>query len=76
MGKVRTLAIKRLARKLVEEHRDLFTENFEANKKVISSIVSYRSKKLRNQLAGYVTNLIRLYTKKQKILEENTGVST
>jgi small subunit ribosomal protein S17e len=73
LGKVRTLMIKRLARELVKNHADLFTEDFKLNKEIVGKITSYKSKRLRNQVAGYVTNLVKLNRKKQKIIEENTS---
>jgi small subunit ribosomal protein S17e len=61
MGKVRIGLVKRTARKLLEMYPDLFTEDFEHNKKVVSQLIETTSKKLRNQIAGYVTRLVRLY---------------
>ncbi len=61
MGKVRIGVVKRTARKLLESYPDLFTEDFEHNKRVVASLVETPSKKLRNQIAGYVTRLVRLY---------------
>jgi len=61
MGKVRIGLVKRTARRLVASYPDLFTEDFEHNKRVVSELVEIDSKKLRNQIAGYVTRLIRLY---------------
>nr|WP_292320144.1 30S ribosomal protein S17e [Caldisphaera sp.] len=75
LGKVRTLMIKRLARELLRDHPDLFTEDFNMNKQVVGKITSYKSKRLRNQVAGYITSLVKLSKKKQKIIEENTGTA-
>lgn len=61
MGKVRIGVVKRTARKLLEAYPDLFTEDFEHNKRVVANLVETPSKKLRNQIAGYVTRLVRLY---------------
>ncbi len=61
MGKVRIGLVKRTARRLIEMYPDLFTEDFEHNKKVVGQLVETPSKKLRNQIAGYVTRLVRLY---------------
>ncbi len=61
MGKVRIGLVKRTARKLIEMYPDIFTEDFEHNKRVVSMLVEVNSKKLRNQIAGYVTRLVRLY---------------
>jgi small subunit ribosomal protein S17e len=61
MGKVRIWLVKRTARKLLEMYPDLFTEDFQHNKMVVSQLIETPSKKLRNQIAGYVTRLVRLY---------------
>ncbi|HID04429.1 MAG TPA: 30S ribosomal protein S17e [Aigarchaeota archaeon] len=61
MGKVRIGIVKRTARKLITMYPDLFTEDFEHNKRVVSQLIETPSKKLRNQIAGYVTRLVRLY---------------
>ena len=61
MGKVRIGLVKRVARRLLAAYPDLFTEDFEHNKRVVAQLVELESKKLRNQIAGYVTRLVRLY---------------
>ncbi len=58
MGKVRTKMIKRTARELLEKYPDLFTRDFEHNKKVVSKLINTRSKRVRNQIAGYITHLV------------------
>ena len=70
MGKVRTSLVKRTARKLLEMYPDLFTGDFEHNKRVVSQLIEYRSKKLRNQIAGYITHLINRAKKRAAKMEE------
>ncbi len=70
MGKVRTTIVKRTARKLLEMYPDLFTRDFEHNKRVVSQLIEYRSKKLRNQIAGYITHLVKIREKRKKEEEE------
>ena len=65
MGKVYTSLVKRTARKLLEMYPDLFTTDFEHNKKVVAQLVEVESKKLRNQIAGYLTRLVRLRQRSQ-----------
>lgn len=60
MGKVRTSLVKRTARKLIQLYPNEFTEDFEHNKEVVKKYVKVDSKKLRNQIAGYVTRLVKL----------------
>ncbi|MEM1535908.1 MAG: 30S ribosomal protein S17e [Candidatus Pacearchaeota archaeon] len=60
MGRIKSLVIKKTAKKLFEEHADLFTDKFEENKQIIQKLVEC-DKKTRNKIAGYITKL-----KKQK----------
>ena len=57
MGKVRTELVKRIARELVERFPDKFTTDFETNKKLVESLTNISSTKLRNRVAGYITQL-------------------
>jgi len=57
LGKIRTDIIKRTAKSLLEKYPDLFTTDFENNKKVIDEILVTSSKKLKNKIAGYITHL-------------------
>ncbi len=79
MGKVRIGLVKRTARKLIETYPELFTEDFEHNKKVVSSLIETSSKRLRNQIAGYVTRLVRLYKRSgrlQMLIEQKHAEET
>lgn len=66
MGKVRTKLVKRVARNLLEKYPDLFTRDFQHNKLVVSKLVAVTSKKLRNQIAGYITHLVSITQKARK----------
>jgi len=57
-GKVRTELVKKIARELVERFPDKFTTDFETNKKLVESLTSISSTKLRNRVAGYITHLV------------------
>ncbi len=63
MGNIRPERVKRPARELLKRFYDRFTTDFEHNKKVLVEIVEIRSKKLRNQIAGYITHLKKLEEK-------------
>ena len=65
-GKVQIELEKRIARELVERFPDKFTTDFETNKKLVESLTNISSKKLRNRIAGYITQLQN--QKKQKKL--------
>ncbi len=60
VGKVRIGLVKRTARKLLAMYPQLFNEDFEHNKEVLKKILITPSKKLRNQIAGYITHLVKL----------------
>ncbi|MEM4584679.1 MAG: 30S ribosomal protein S17e, partial [Ignisphaera sp.] len=48
------------ARKLLTLYTDMFKPEFQYNKELVSKLVSTKSKKLRNQIAGYITHLVKL----------------
>ena len=56
MGRVRPGHIKRAAEKLLEDHPELFSDDFEDNKKVVNKLVMTDSKKIKNRIAGYITS--------------------
>jgi len=58
LGKVRPEKVKKIARELVKRYHDQFSTDFEANKKLLASVASIYSSKLRNQIAGYITRLV------------------
>ena len=45
--------------KVLKDNKDKFGINFDENKEVLNSISIIRSKILKNELAGYITKLIR-----------------
>jgi ribosomal protein S17E len=63
MGKIKSKLIKRSANELIKRGIE-FTEDFEENKKILGAN-TMPSKKIRNQMAGYITRL-----KKQKRKEK------
>jgi len=66
MGKIKSKAIKRTAKSLIAEGIG-FNENFERNKKILSDTIP--SKKIRNQIAGYLARLKQQEnTKKAKLI--------
>ncbi len=58
MGKVRPEKVKKIARELVSRYPNQFTTDFENNKKLLESLVTIYSTKLRNLIAGYITRLV------------------
>ena len=59
MGRIKTILVKRVTKKLVEEHKDEFSEDYNKNKEVLRKYINVRSPKIRNVIAGYTTRLIK-----------------
>jgi small subunit ribosomal protein S17e len=70
MGKVRISLVKRTARKLLQLYPNEFTEDFQHNKEKVKNYVKTQSKKLRNQIAGYVTHLIKIERRRKEALQQ------
>lgn len=58
MGKSRKTKIKRLGDEILEHHAEHFTTNFVENKKMVAEVALIASKKIRNQVAGYITHTL------------------
>ncbi len=58
MGNVRTDQVKRTARELVRRFPDRFSANFDENKHAVSLLVEGTTRKIRNQVAGYITRYL------------------
>lgn len=59
MGKIRQTYVKRLALRLLAEHPDAFTSEFEYNKAKIEELKAVQTKSLRNRVAGYITHMVK-----------------
>ena len=64
MGRIKTQLVKRTAWKLFKENKDFFKKDFNENKKIVMTILEFRSKKLRNVVAGYLTRMVSQQDKK------------
>jgi small subunit ribosomal protein S17e len=73
MGKVRISLVKRTARKLLQLYQNEFTEDFQHNKEKVKSYVKTPSKKLRNQIAGYITHLIKIERRRKEALQQHSA---
>ena len=67
MGKIKSKLVKRTAEGLIQNGIE-FEDNFERNKKVLG--MTMPSKKMRNQLAGYLTRFMRQQKEKEARLAE------
>jgi len=56
LGNVRTEQIKRIAKELVRRFPDKFSNNFEDNKHVVETLIQGTTRRVRNQIAGYITH--------------------
>ncbi len=51
--------IRRFSDEILVKHPDLFTNDFEKNKQLLLSVATIKYKGLRNEIAGYITAIIR-----------------
>ena len=68
MGRIKTKLVKRIGDEIYNSFPEVFTENFEENKKRIVEVATFNSKKLRNVVVGYITKLVK--KSKQEKIEE------
>ncbi|MFW9830033.1 MAG: 30S ribosomal protein S17e [Candidatus Thorarchaeota archaeon] len=60
MGKVRTILIKNVSKELINKYPNVFTTDFEENKKLLDKYLEVDSKHLRNRISGYIVNLLKI----------------
>ncbi len=58
MGTVKPAYIKNIAIELLKKYPDVFTGNFDENKKLVEELTNIRSKIVRNRVAGYITRKV------------------
>ncbi len=63
MGKVRTVLIKSVSKELINKYPNVFTTDFEKNKKLLDKYLEVDSKHLRNRISGYIVNLLKIREK-------------
>ncbi|MHA1580174.1 MAG: 30S ribosomal protein S17e [Candidatus Freyarchaeota archaeon] len=56
---MRPYHIKRIARKLVERHPNVFTADFDENKELVRRYTNVESKRVRNRIAGYIVGIVK-----------------
>jgi small subunit ribosomal protein S17e len=66
MGQIKNLALKNIARTLIEKYPERFSTDFEKNKEELEKLVILESKKIRNMIAGYIVHLIRNKSRPKK----------
>ncbi|BDC35495.1 MAG: 30S ribosomal protein S17e [Candidatus Methanoliparum thermophilum] len=65
---VKTTMIKTLAEDLLERYNKEFTLDFENNKKKVEEFTDITSKKIRNMIAGRITRILRVRSKKAPLI--------
>jgi len=48
-----------MAKQLIEQHPDKFSDNFENNKKTLNKLEIISDKPVRNKVAGYITTIVK-----------------
>ena len=66
MGRIKTLLVKRIAKKLIKVHAQEFSQEFNKNKEMVEKYTNVTSTKMRNIIAGYTARLV-----KQRTILEN-----
>ena len=51
--------VKRISMQILGKYRNLFTHDFDKNKTILSQVAVIRSKQLRNEIAGYITDFVK-----------------
>ena len=57
MGNIKTTFVKHIGKTLFETYPDRFSRDYSKNKEVVNDLVNIKSKKMKNVIAGYITNL-------------------
>ncbi|MDD5331290.1 MAG: 30S ribosomal protein S17e [Candidatus Nanoarchaeia archaeon] len=59
MGRIKSNLVKKTGQQVIKTHKNVFSNDFDNNKKVLDKVSDIPSKKLRNVLAGYVVKLMK-----------------
>ena len=59
MGRIKTLLVKRVTKKLINEYGSEFSTDYSKNKTLVSRLTNISSTKIRNIVAGYATRLVK-----------------
>ncbi|CAK9290601.1 unnamed protein product [Gordionus sp. m RMFG-2023] len=64
MGRIRNKVIKKASKEIIEKFYTKLGIDFHTNKKICNEIAIISSKRLRNQIAGFVTHLMKRIQKR------------
>ncbi len=59
LGKIRPSYIKKIAKNLAERYSNVFTKDFDENKKLVEKYTNVESKRVRNRIAGYIVGIVK-----------------
>jgi len=59
MGRIKNTMIKTFGDEIIKKNPNIFSDDFAKNKELLKKILNINSKKIRNVLAGYITNEIK-----------------
>merc|ERR1719361_1288596 len=59
MGRVRTKTVKKAAKVIIEKYYTKLNLDFHVNKRIIEEVALIPSKPLRNEIAGFITHLMK-----------------
>jgi len=59
MGRVRTKTVKKASRVIIEKYYTYLTHDFHTNKRLCEEVAVIPSKHMRNQIAGFITHLMK-----------------
>jgi small subunit ribosomal protein S17e len=76
LGNVRTEQVKRTAKELIKRYPNMFSGDFEKNKKVVSTLIQGTTVKVRNQIAGYITHSFIQEEEEEETSEETVKETT
>merc|ERR1711934_902195 len=59
MGRVRTKTVKKASRRIIEKYYMMLNLDFHTNKRVIEEVAIIPTKRLKNQIAGFITHTMK-----------------
>ena len=59
MGRVRTKTVKKASRRIIEKYYTRLTHDFYTNSRIVQDIAIIPTKRLRNQIAGFITHTMK-----------------
>merc|ERR1712002_546593 len=59
MGRVRTKTVKKASRRIIEKYYTRLTMDYYTNSRIVSDIAAIPTRRLRNQIAGFITHTMK-----------------